>query len=131
MPGFEDYLYKYDSTSFENDSDYLGKAESYTQFIPSKGSCETLYLDDQRSLVKLENNQKIFVNNQDTVVGYKIINKCMWEPVDYIAIEKLVNVGDNIIEIGSNIGWHTIKMASLIKGSGQIYSFEASNRAFQ
>ena len=46
------------------------------------------------------------------------------------ALDRLVREGDTIIDIGANIGAHTIHMAQKVSNSGKIYALEPTDYAF-
>lgn len=54
-----------------------------------------------------------------------------FEPTTTKAIAKLLKPGDVVVDIGANIGAHTIPMARRVGTSGHVYAFEPTSFAFQ
>lgn len=95
-------------------------------------SCKYYYLGNNKGLVKFFFGDKIVVYPADAIVCARLIDSCHWEIKEWFVIKPLLNISDNIIEIGSNFGAYTVKMAKLIKkGGGKLYSFEASPFVFK
>lgn len=46
------------------------------------------------------------------------------------ALERLIRPGDNVLDIGANIGAHTLFMARAVSSSGRVFSFEPTDYAF-
>ncbi|MBV1774386.1 FkbM family methyltransferase [Burkholderiaceae bacterium DAT-1] len=53
-----------------------------------------------------------------------------WEPWITNMIQKMVLPGSTIIDIGANVGYYSLIMASLTGEQGKVYSFEANPRTF-
>lgn len=95
-------------------------------------SCKYYYLGNDKGLVKFFFGDKIVVYPGDAIVCARLIDSCYWEVPEWFVIKPLLSISDNIIEIGSNFGAYTVKMAKLIKkGGGKLYSFEASPFVFK
>ena len=46
-------------------------------------------------------------------------------------LRKLVNPGDTVLDIGANIGAHTLGLAKSVGSAGKVYAFEPADFAFQ
>lgn len=46
------------------------------------------------------------------------------------AYQRLVRAGDIVLDLGANIGAHTLPLAQLVGDAGRVYAFEASDHAF-
>ena len=46
------------------------------------------------------------------------------------AYRRLVKAGDVVLDLGANIGAHTLPLAQLVGDAGRVYAFEASDHAF-
>ena len=53
-----------------------------------------------------------------------------WEPLTISWLNKNLKTGDVIIEVGANIGAHSLIMSSIIGPDGSLYCFEPTNFAF-
>lgn len=93
-------------------------------------ACEYAYLGEHKAMIIFDNKQKMFVNTEDIGIVPHLIAQCDWEPWEWKVIEELINPGDNVIEIGSNFGFYTLKIASKIGNAGKLYAFEASPKIF-
>ena len=65
-----------------------------------------------------------------------VISKSIRESGDYAREEKallaeLIREGDTAIDVGANIGSHTLFLARKVGGDGRVYSFEAQRFLFQ
>ncbi len=49
---------------------------------------------------------------------------------DEVFLERLLREGDIFIDVGANIGTHTLKAASLIKSNGRVYAYEPRPTVF-
>ncbi|MGB7437941.1 MAG: FkbM family methyltransferase [Candidatus Acidiferrum sp.] len=53
-----------------------------------------------------------------------------FEPGTQKTLQKLVQPGDVVFDIGANIGAHTLTIAQSVGGSGKVYAFEPADFAF-
>ncbi|MBL4672306.1 MAG: FkbM family methyltransferase [Arenicella sp.] len=60
----------------------------------------------------------------DEVISWSIKNNQIWEPVETALVSKLISVGDNVVDIGANIGYFTVLFAQLVGEQGKVYGFE-------
>ena len=54
-----------------------------------------------------------------------------WEPFETNLIEKLVQKGDIVLDIGANIGFYTLILSKLVGKKGKVYAFEADPSNFK
>lgn len=62
------------------------------------------------------------------VDNYWYDNYNFWEPSVLMILKKLVNPGDNLIDVGANFGGLTVAMSRLSGLNGKVAAFEASPR---
>jgi FkbM family methyltransferase len=55
----------------------------------------------------------------------------VYEPSTTRALSRLVRQGTNVLDIGANIGVHTINMARLVGPQGRVFAFEPTTFAFR
>ncbi|ORU00128.1 Methyltransferase FkbM family [Anaerovibrio sp. JC8] len=74
---------------------------------------------------------KIIYNNLDMYVGKSL--KCYGEYCQGEAdiFEMLVHTGNCVVEVGANIGSHTVHLAQLVGPSGVVWAFEPQRLVFQ
>lgn len=53
-----------------------------------------------------------------------------YEPSTTRALKRLIKPGDTVLDIGANVGIHTMLMAHLVGSSGHVFAFEPTDRAF-
>jgi FkbM family methyltransferase len=63
-------------------------------------------------------------------IDYAIFLQGVFEPTTYFAYKKIIKPGYTIIDIGANIGAHTLHFSRLTGESGQVYAFEPTDYAF-
>ena len=54
-----------------------------------------------------------------------------FEPGTRVTLQKLIEPGDVVFDIGANIGAHTLGMAQSVGPSGKVYAFEPADFAFE
>ncbi|CAN5337205.1 hypothetical protein BH09PSE2_BH09PSE2_05640 [soil metagenome] len=83
-------------------------------------------LSPEAALVTLHDGHFLYVDPQDDSVSAHLIARGVWEFWVEQAVRGLVRPGDRIVEVGANVGYFTVLMASLIGPTGRITSFEAN-----
>ncbi len=63
-------------------------------------------------------------------IDFAIYLQGVFEPETYHIYKKLIRPGFNIIDIGANIGAHTIHFSKLTGEKGKVYAFEPTDYAF-
>ena len=69
-------------------------------------------------------------NKNDTYIGSSIREYGEWSQGEIEIIKQLVKPSDVVIELGSNIGSHTVPIAQLVS-EGLVYAFEPQNIIFE
>ncbi|HXQ13283.1 MAG TPA: FkbM family methyltransferase [Caulobacteraceae bacterium] len=86
------------------------------------------YLDPQTALTTLHDGLLIFVGPLDEQITPRLIAQGRWESHIERAIRRLVGAGDQVIEVGANVGYYTLIISSLIGEAGRLDAFEANPR---
>lgn len=86
------------------------------------------FLGEGRGLTRLSTGEVFFVDTQGQDVGVWIILGGVWETFVDDILGALVRPGDTCLDIGANLGYYTIKMASGTGPNGRVYSFEPNPR---
>ena len=73
----------------------------------------------------------VLYNQNDVYIGRSIAKYGEYSQGEIDLLEQLVNPGDVLIEVGSNIGAHTIALAQKAGPAGRVYCFEAQRVVFQ
>lgn len=67
----------------------------------------------------------------DKYIGKSLSEYGEWSEAEVNLIKQLVNNNENIIEVGSNIGTHTIPLAKHVSKGGQIFAFEPQSQNYK
>jgi FkbM family methyltransferase len=65
------------------------------------------------------------------IIDFKVLCGLGHEPNTVAAIRRLVKPGMNAIDVGANIGWITLHLASCVGAGGRVLAFEASDWTFE
>jgi FkbM family methyltransferase len=75
-------------------------------------------------MTETDEGHRFFFSAQDTFVGFPVAVG-VFEPDVRAALDRLVKPGMNCIDIGANIGYHSVRMAAVVKqGEGKVFCFE-------
>ncbi|MFT6406638.1 MAG: FkbM family methyltransferase [Arenicella sp.] len=67
----------------------------------------------------------LFVDQtNDLVIAQFIESNRIWEPLETALVSKLVSPGENVIDIGANIGYFTVLFSQLVGEQGKVLAFE-------
>jgi len=75
-------------------------------------------------------NKRITVLAEDGGVGHQFIMYRRYEPYESGIVEKLLEPGMIVYNIGANVGYYTILCSLFVEGRGKIYAFEPSPKNF-
>ena len=75
-------------------------------------------------LAQTRDGMHMFVNTQDEYISRSILATGEWEPHIRLAFTKLVKAGDVVLDIGANIGTHTLFLSRLATNEGKVIAFE-------
>ena len=67
----------------------------------------------------------------DKYIGKSLSEYGEWPEAEVNLIKQLVNNNENIIEVGSNIGTHTIPLAKHVSNGGQVFAFEPQSQNYK
>jgi FkbM family methyltransferase len=67
----------------------------------------------------------------DTFIGRSLIEYGEWTESEISVLRQLLRPGDNVVDIGANIGSHTVALAKAIQPSGRVLAFEPQPKLFQ
>lgn len=66
----------------------------------------------------------MFPVDAGTLIGWNVHFFGSYEPEVRAEIKRWLCPGDLAIDIGANVGWHTLLMATLVGGGGRVFAFE-------
>lgn len=74
----------------------------------------------------------LFLYNQhDSYIGKSLAKYGEWSEGEIALFGQLVEAGDIVVEVGSNIGSHTVPLARRLGSSGRLYAFEPQRIIYQ
>lgn len=76
-------------------------------------------------------NHKMYIDKNDRVVSTKLLLDGVWEEYETELFKKNIKYGDVVVDIGANIGYHTLIAAELVGKKGHVYAFEPDTNNFQ
>jgi FkbM family methyltransferase len=89
------------------------------------------YLGDGVGLTLTHRGHKILVYTRDYALTPNLIASGEWERSTEDVILANLKIGDTVVEVGSNMGYHTLAMADKIGPQGSLYAFEANPELFR
>lgn len=73
----------------------------------------------------------LLFNRHDRYIGTSLRKYGEWSPGDVELLRKLVGAGSTVVEIGANIGAHTVDLSRMVGPTGQVLAFEPQRIVFQ
>ena len=91
---------------------------------------DVVALDDLRCLVKARHGW-FLANRYDRYLGAALIRYGEYSEIEHAFLASLLRPGENVIEVGANIGAHTVGMARAAGSAGTVVAVEAQPEIFQ
>jgi FkbM family methyltransferase len=91
----------------------------------------TFSLNGDRVLTTNPDGLKMYVNASDTSLTPSILTRRMYEPGTTRLLRRLVHPGSRVVDVGANIGWHTLISAERVGPSGHVRSFEPNPHTYE
>jgi FkbM family methyltransferase len=86
------------------------------------------YTREKNVVIKeIDDGLRLFVDLSDLVVGLNIVRGC-YEQSEVAFVRRTVKPGQTVLDLGANVGFFTMIMASLVGPSGMVYAFEPLRR---
>lgn len=83
-------------------------------------------VDQDHVITTLDDGTPIIVNIHDRCVCWFTRLMGYWDNIETKALGRIIKPNFTIIEVGSNFGVHTLRMAKLVGENGKIFAFEAN-----
>jgi FkbM family methyltransferase len=83
-------------------------------------------IDKDHVVTKLDNGMSIIVNRHDRCVCWFVRLTGHWDSNEKKVLDRLVQKGSTVVEVGANFGVHTLQMADLVGEKGRIIAVEAN-----
>ncbi len=87
------------------------------------------YLGNDRALALTHQGHKIYLDTRDIGITPHIAIHGCWELEVEMALARLMKPRQRVIEVGANMGYHTLAMAQAIGPGGDLHAIEANPRA--
>ena len=89
------------------------------------------YLGPDCALTQLTDGHFIYVDPYDESLSPHLIARGYWEQWVETVVHALVRPGSQVIEVGANLGYYTLKLARDVGPIGRVRSFEANPIIFR
>jgi FkbM family methyltransferase len=80
-------------------------------------------------IVIARRNGIVFELELNQLIDSEVFYNGAFEPITTKAIQKFVRPGMTAFDIGANVGWHTLNLATLVGQKGRVYAFEPTEWA--
>ncbi|MGG5886890.1 FkbM family methyltransferase [Falsiroseomonas sp. HC035] len=81
-----------------------------------------------RAVALTHSGLKIYLDVRDTAMTPHIALSGEWEREVENVLRRLIKPGAQIVEVGANMGYHTLAMAQMVRDAGHVHAFEANPR---
>lgn len=88
-------------------------------------------LERGRIAVKQARHGLVLFNRNDLVIGRSIDAYGEWCEEELLTLGMVVRPGDTVLDVGANIGTHTLAFAAMVGPAGQVLAFEPQALVFQ
>ncbi len=76
-------------------------------------------------------NNKMYIDKNDRVVSLALLLNGTWEEFETEVFKKNLKKEDVVLDIGANIGYHTLIAAEIVGKTGRVYAFEPDPKNFE
>jgi FkbM family methyltransferase len=73
----------------------------------------------------------IAYHRSDQVIGQSIATYGEWAVEELALLKRLVGPGDNVVDVGANIGTHAVPLARRVAPGGTVFAFEPQRLTYQ
>ena len=94
----------------------------------SRGPIRYAYLGDHTAIASTRGNSLVLLDTRDRAFTPHLALAGHWESDVERALVRLLKRGQRIVEVGANMGYHTLTMARAIGRTGRIDAFEPNPR---
>jgi len=98
--------------------------------VPQQWRSQSMPVSPWCTLTHGQNGTFLTLTN-DTVIGSSIVNTGVWASRDVELFESLIEPGMTVIDIGANIGHHTVVYSKLVGPRGRVISIEPQTIIFR
>lgn len=83
------------------------------------------FFDSTRNVVikELDSGPRIFIDLSDCIIGLNVL-RGSYEREELAFVQSVLRPGQNVLDIGANIGFFALHMAAAVGGTGCVHAFE-------
>jgi FkbM family methyltransferase len=96
-----------------------------------RGCADYAYLGQGIGVTRTHRGHRIFVYTRDLALAPHIVMAGIWEWAVEQAVLKLVASGDTVVEVGCNMGYHSLAICERLGRDGRFFGFEANPELFR
>jgi FkbM family methyltransferase len=109
--------------------DLLARIVHFSDMLTSRLACTPFESEEMR--ISKTSFGWLAHHMSDTVIGQSIALYGEWAAEELDLLIQLSKPGDNVIDVGANIGTHSIPLAKAVGPKGAVYAFEPQRQTFQ
>jgi FkbM family methyltransferase len=99
--------------------DFMSSAEFRSKNVP-----DLAYTSERSVVIKeIAPGLRLFVDLADVAIGLNVVRD-RYEVSESRFMDALIQPGDSVLDVGANVGFHTIQMAARVGPSGRVCAFE-------
>jgi FkbM family methyltransferase len=98
------------------------------QAVPQAGRASYAYLGNGRAITLTHRGHMLMLDTTDVGMTPHLALRGEWERAVEEAVLALLAPGAAVVEVGANIGYHTLAMAQAIGAAGRLHAFEPNPR---
>lgn len=103
----------------------------YSMVIPNKNGSNDCIEYDEQTLEKISvENFTFIVHKNDTCIADCIRSGCLYEKFLLSYLRHFINPNKNVLDLGANIGTHSVIYSNYINSNSVVYSFEPQKLVF-
>lgn len=91
----------------------------------------SVYIGDYQALLRTSSGHLMYVDTRDSGCGAQLLMNGSWEPAIASLFQRLIKPGMNVLEVGANLGFHTLLAARKCGPAGHIWAFEGHPGTYQ
>lgn len=91
---------------------------------PLRRYIQSLFIKDQRPTVLMEFDNMLFNLHKNNTLENEIIQTGEFEKSIRMLFSNMIKEGNTVLDIGANIGVHSVFFSKLVGATGKVYSFE-------
>lgn len=87
-----------------------------------------VYCGDHVALIRLPSGRPLYLDTRDTSIAMHLMLGTVWEPEIAAVLTELASPTDTFLDVGANLGVHSLTMADHLTGPRPLHLFEPNPR---